>query len=297
MLVSAVITTHKRSPELVERALKSILNQTYTNIEIFVVDDSPVEYEFRPAVKSMVESYAEKNVTYIAHDRCMGACVARNTGLEAAKGDFIGFLDDDDEWLPNKIEEQLKAFTSEDIALVYCGNKTMYDATGAVVENFPECVTENVYEKLLYSNFIGSTSFPLLRTSALRKIGGFDVEMQSAQDYDVWLRISKEFSVNVVNMPLVLYHFHQGEQITKNPAKKVAGFERIIEKNRNYIETNNNLFWINCTMIIPWYAKNKQFGKAFRTWAKAAFKCPLKIKGNLTYLYSIFRIIILKDRA
>lgn len=297
MLITAVITTHKRSPELVERALKSILNQTYTNIEIFVVDDSPVEYEFRPAVKSMVESYAEKNVTYIAHDRCMGACAARNTGLDAAKGDFIGFLDDDDEWLPNKIEEQLKAFTSEDIALVYCGNKTMYDATGAVVENFPECVTENVYEKLLYSNFIGSTSFPLLRTSALRKIGGFDVEMQSAQDYDVWLRISKEFSVNVVNMPLVLYHFHQGEQITKNPAKKIAGLERLAEKNWDAIKANKDIWWHRTIKIAPWYTRNKQVCKSFCTWFKAAVKCPLKIRGNLTYLYSIFRIIILKDKA
>ena len=106
MLVTAVITTHKRTPELVERALKSILAQTYENIEVFVIDDSPEEYELRSAVKNMIESYAEKNVTYIAHDKCMGACAARNTGLEAAKGEFIGFLDDDDEWLPTKLEKQ-----------------------------------------------------------------------------------------------------------------------------------------------------------------------------------------------
>ena len=134
MLVTAVITTHKRPPEIVERALKSILIQTYKNIEIFVVDDSPAEYELRSAVKNMVESYADRNVTYIAHKKCMGACAARNTGLEAANGEFIGYLDDDDEWFPIKIEEQLKGFDSEDVALVYCGNNVFYESTGEIFE-------------------------------------------------------------------------------------------------------------------------------------------------------------------
>ena len=236
MLVTAVITTHKRPPEIVERALKSILAQTYKNIEVFVVDDSPEEYELRSAVKNMVESYADSNVTYLAHDKCMGACAARNTGLAAAKGEFVGYLDDDDEWLPDKIEEQLAAFDSEEVALVYCGSKTIYESTGEITERKCSCIKENIYENLMYKNFIGSTSFPLLRTSALRKIGGFDLEMQSAQDYDVWIRISKEFSVNYVSKPLVLYHFHEDDQITKNPTKKIMGMERIIFKNADFLK-------------------------------------------------------------
>lgn len=297
MLVTAVITTHKRPPQLVERALKSILNQTYTDIEIFVVDDSPAEYELRADVKAMVEAYSDRNVTYIAHEKCMGACVARNTGLAAAKGEFIGYLDDDDEWLPTKIEEQLQKFTSADIALVYCGRTVVYDSSNETVDCLPECELDNVYEELLKSNFIGSTSFPLLRTAALMEIGGFDVEMQSAQDYDVWLRLCKKYSVDFVNKSLVLYHFHEGEQITKRPDKKVSGLERIIEKNYEFIKLNGETYWLHHMSLVPWYAKNKQFGKALKTWFKAAFRCPLKIKGNITYLYSFFRILILKDKA
>lgn len=105
MLVTAVITTHRRPPEIVERALKSVLGQTYQNIEVLVVDDSPEEFTMRSAVKSMVESYGDRNVTYIAHERCLGACAARNTGLEAARGEFIGYFDND-EWMPSKIEDQ-----------------------------------------------------------------------------------------------------------------------------------------------------------------------------------------------
>lgn len=297
MLVTAVITTHKRPPQLVERALKSILNQTYTDIEIFVVDDSPAEYELRADVKTMVEAYSDRNVTYIAHEKCMGACAARNTGLASANGEFIGYLDDDDEWLPTKIEEQLQKFTSADIALVYCGRTVVYDSSNKTVDCLPECELDNVYEELLKSNFIGSTSFPFLRTSALREIGGFDVEMQSAQDYDVWLRLCKKYSVDFVNKSLVLYHFHEGEQITKRPDKKVSGLERIIEKNYEFIKLNGETYWLRHMSLVPWYAKNKQFGKALKTWFKAAFRCPLKIKGNITYLYSFFRILILKDKA
>lgn len=289
MLVTAVITTHKRSPVLVERALKSVLNQTYQNIEIFVVDDSPVDYEFRQDVKNMVESYSDKRVTYIAHERCRGACAARNTGLASAHGEFIGFLDDDDEWLSNKIEEQIKGFDSDEVALVYCGSRTLYESTGVVVEGRTPCVRGNVYEKLIFNNFIGSTSFPLLKTSALLKIGGFDTEMQSAQDADVWLRLSKEFLVNYVELPLVLYHFHEGEQITKNPQKKVAGLERLIMKNRAFLCKNRLAYWNSYMSLVPWYAKAGMRKKAFSIWFKTSFKAPLKIVANVKCLYSIIR--------
>ncbi len=289
MLVTAVITTHKRSPEIVERALNSILAQTHKDMEVFVVDDSPSEYESRSSVKHMVESYADRNVIYIAHSECMGACAARNTGLEAANGEFIGFLDDDDEWLPTKIEEQLKGFDWEDVALVYCGNKVLYESTGQVVERQMLYTRENVYEKLMYRNFIGSTSFPLLRTSALRKIGGFDIEMQSAQDYDVWVRIAKEFSVNYIAKSLVLYHFHEGDQITKNSTKKIMGMERIILKNSDFLKKNRGAYWVNYMSLIQWYVKDGKRKKAFSIWIKTFFKAPLKITDNLRYLYSIIK--------
>ena len=173
--------------------------------------------------------------------KTMGACAARNSGLARAQGEFIGFLDDDDEWLPNKIEKQLKAFDSKDVALVYCGSLTVFDSTGKQEERKCIFTRENVYEKLMYENFIGSTSFPLLRTEVLRQIGGFDVEMLSAQDYDAWLRIAKDHAVNYVKEPLVLYHWHEGDQITKNPAKKIAGLERILSKNIDYIKKHKDV--------------------------------------------------------
>ena len=127
-MVSAVITTCKREPAIAERALLSVLNQTYKDIEIIIVDDSPDDYPLRKEVESMVTRHA--GVKYIKHAQCMGACAARNTGLRAASGEFIAYLDDDDEWLPEKTAVQLEAFTDDRIALVYCDAYEVDDTTG-----------------------------------------------------------------------------------------------------------------------------------------------------------------------
>ena len=286
-MVSVVITTHKRVPEMVERALKSVLSQTYKNLEVFVVDDSPADYPLRQAVETMVTGYSSQNVKYIPHEKCQGACVARNTGLRAAKGKYIAFLDDDDEWLPEKIEKQLLAFTTDRIALVYCGSN--FNRDGVVTKRETEYVSGSIYHKLILGNFIGSTSFPLLRTQALRAVGGFDPLMQSAQDYDVWLRLAEKYEVAYVEEPLVTYYIHDGEQITRNYAKKVSGLERLNEKNMVYLKTDKNAMWLRTIKLAPMYAGNGQRWKAVCTWLRAVLLCPWKFKENLRYLVYMIR--------
>lgn len=286
-LVSAVITTHKREPKIVERALKSILNQTYKDIEVIVVDDSPASYEHRCEVEMMVERYSSKGVIYISHETCQGACVARNTGLYNSKGEFIAYLDDDDEWKPEKIERQIEKFNKESVALVYCGAESIFESENKTVKWNQLFLSGMIYSELLKENFIGSTSFPLIRKQALVAVGGFDKEMQSAQDYDVWLRLTQKYEVDFVEDSLVVYHVHEGEQITKNVKKKISGLERIILKNKELIHKNRKLFWIGYSCLIPFYVKDGQKKKAFKIWFRCCLKCPWKIKGNLKCLYRL----------
>ncbi len=288
-LVSAVITTHKRAPEIVERALKSVLSQTYENMEVTVVDDSPSDYAERDAVRKTVEKYADRKVKYIPHEKCMGACAARNTGLAASSGEYIAFLDDDDEWKSEKIEKQLQRFTSEDIALVYCGSEQLNEVTGEVRQLTCTFLEGKVYKRLLQNNFIGSTSFPLLRRSALCEIGGFDVQMLSCQDYDVWLRLSKKYSVSFVRDPLVVYHWSAGEQITKDPLKRISGHERINLKNADAIKDDPLLLRKRNLILVPSYASAGMTGKALRCWLFCVRKGPGKVGENLKYLYSVMR--------
>ena len=126
-MILAAITTCRREPAMVERALRSVIAQTCQEWECVVVDDSPAEYELRDEVRKMVEGYAAQDgrIRYVPHDKNYGAQRARNTALGIAVDggyEFIAYLDDDDEWLPEKLEKQLARFSEcgEDTALVYC---------------------------------------------------------------------------------------------------------------------------------------------------------------------------------
>lgn len=291
-MISVIITTYKREPSIISRALNSVLAQTYRDIEIIVVDDSPVDYPSRKKVETTVKDCQKVNdieISYIQHERNRGACAARNTGINYAKGEYIAFLDDDDEWLPEKLERQIQVMHSSDAALVYCGRICKNDVSGrSVVEN-TKYYKGNVFTLLLYSNFIGSTSFPLLKADCLKQVGGFDEKMQSAQDYDVWLRIAENNQIDYVAEPLVIYHEHDGEQITSNPQKKISGLERLNEKYKNYLEADKQLWHKRRINVAPYYAMAGDRNTALHIWLSCVYKCPGKVIDNLRCLRLIIK--------
>lgn len=292
-LVSAIITTHNREPKILKRAIDSVISQTYSNVEILVIDDSQKDYEYRDEVKMMVAKISDEinnhDIYYFAHEDSLGACEARNTGLRECNGKYIGFLDDDDEWLPHKVEVMMNGFVSDETALVYCDNEIVYDTSGEKKKVVRMKKRGKVYESLIINNYIGSSSFPLIRKSALEEVGGFDKLMLSSQDYDVWLRLSLLYDVNYVEECLARYHIHEGEQITSNPLKKISGSERLIAKNKEYIETHPRVYWSRYMKLVPHYVRAGELEKAKNTWRSCVKKCPLKLKGNFHYLRLIMK--------
>ena len=292
-MITVVITTFKREPDMVQRALNSVLVQTYRDIEIIVVDDSPNDYCFRKEVECLVldnkNRFPEISISYIAHEKNLGACVARNTGIQVARGEYLAYLDDDDEWLPEKLEKQYRVMKASDAALVYCGYFCKNDVTGEIKKGHSEYYRGKAFDKLLYENFIGSTSFPLLRTEIVKKVGGFDSQMQSAQDYDLWLRIAENDDIDFTLEPLVIYHEHGGEQITTTPEKKIAGLERLNEKYKPYLDNNPRLWRRRNIVIAPYYAANCEMKKALSVWWKSVKHYPTNIVDNLKYLRAIIK--------
>lgn len=285
-LVSAILTTCKRAPAIVGRALSSILAQTYPNIETIVVDDSPADYPLRKEVELVVLRSAEqtgKSVRYIPLERNSGACIARNTGVHAANGEYVAFLDDDDEWLPEKIARLLPLMENGAV-LAYCGSETVNDSTGERETRPFEEHRGRVYGELVTRNFVGSTSFPLIRRDALESIGGFDPEMVSVQDADVWVRLAVTGDFECTGECLNLYHTDHGERITSDPAKRIAGLERFNAKNAEYISAHPEAAWIRGMKLVPYYRQNGDVKKALSVWGKCARIKPLKIKSNLKYL-------------
>lgn len=221
--VSVIITTYKRPLEIVKRSLNSVLNQTYKNIEIIIVDDSPKEFYERECIEKYV-STLNKGIQYIKQPKNMGANFARNTGIKASKGDFIAFLDDDDSWAPQKIELQLNEFKNKDVGMVYC-KAQFIEETGKNRSFSSKLKKGYIFDDLLYENFIGGTSFVMFSRVALNYTNGFTETLLANQDWDVYLQVARKFKINYVDEVLVNYYWHDGERITSNPQKKIQGWE------------------------------------------------------------------------
>ena len=285
-LVTAILTTHNRGPGMVLRAVNSILNQTYPNIELIVIDDSDPSFPKRAAVERAVRN-ASGNILYLKHDVCQGACAARNTGLSHAKGYYVGFLDDDDEWMPTKIEEQLKCFSDEKTALVYCRIISVEDKKNIETLGRPWHENGYVFEKLLVSNFIGCTSNPLIKKECLDTVGGFDVKMESCQDYDLWLRLAFRYPIQSLNVPLIKYHIHPGKRITTDDKKRINGVERIFSKYADYYKKNRLAEYRRGVMLIPNYQKLYGRKRALALWASCVKKYPGNVVENIRKLFMI----------
>lgn len=196
-LVSVVIPTFGRS-ELLPRAIDSVMTQTYRNIEVFVVDDNDYGSEHRMRTEKIQKDYLGcSNITFLMHKENLGGAAARNTGSKASKGKYIAFLDDDDEWFPEKIEKQVRYFElmGNDVGAIYCGY-ILQEHEGDV-EIFR---TENgkVIKEILMLEFDpGASSTLVFRRDVLKELNYFDERFIRYQDLEILIRLCRNYEVDV----------------------------------------------------------------------------------------------------
>jgi len=197
-LVSCIIPTKNRK-DLVTRAVRSVLDQSYNNIEIIVIDDSTND----TTQKALVPFGGQ--IRYIKNEKSRGAPYSRNIGLNEAQGDVIAFLDDDDIWLPEKTVIQLKWL--EKYPLVTCNYTTELKGRRYYVK-YPEIVS---YENLLSFNGLGSCSFVMIDGKAAKDCL-FDENAKAGQDWDFWLTVMKTHSIeDAVNSNKYLVNYNSGD--------------------------------------------------------------------------------------
>ena len=221
-LVSAVVTTHNRIA-LLPRALDSVAVQTYPNMELVVVDDGS-----REKAHSIAVEYRQiLPVQYIRNEEPQGACRARNQGIEAASGEFVAGLDDDDAWTEDRIEKLVAAY-SDEYAFITSNVRMMYEKRSPVWQK-PAVIT---LDDLLYSNYVGNQG--LIKKKRLQAAGGFDESLEAAQDYDLWIRLAGQFGpVRNVQEPLQnIYTEHAGKRIS-NPENQLRGYLRFYQKHKS----------------------------------------------------------------
>lgn len=225
ILVSVVIPTYSRN-ETLERALIGILGQTYQNLDIIVVDDNPTDSEWRVSTQKIMEKYSgNSKIRYIQNKENLGGAGARNVGIRESKGEYIAFLDDDDEYYPQKIEKQLQVFLdspSDKLALVYCdvehvGKNEHVDCT-IRKRHKGACLYEAIAD-----DCIASTSMWLVKKSALQDVNNFSL-VPCKQDSTVIVKLlAKGYEVDYVPEVLCKYHNASGGIRISFGPRKVEG--------------------------------------------------------------------------
>lgn len=275
-IVSIIITTYKGSSKL-KRALNSVLLQTYPSIEIIIVDDNDPESHERIRTKNIINQYAQHHkLTYICHEKHKNGSAARNTGLSHASGYYVSFLDDDDFYLPQKIEHCVEALeNAEDCQGVLC-QVVKCNKKGLYTRYSTYCDAEKVdlqKSLLMNNNFLGSGSNLFFTLQSVIELHGFDESFIRYQDVEFMLRFFRRYEV-------VFLHELQ-------VVKAVNGTSNIPPLN-SYFQTLNHLvheFTIDIDRLSE-YEKSIFYYKHYEEILRMC-----KYKGELSIIEQIFEIL------
>lgn len=225
---SIVLPTRNRR-RLLERAVASVLSQSYQNFELIIVDDASTD-----ATPQYVSGISDSRIVPVSFDKQQGVSAARNAGIATACGHYVTFLDDDDEMLPSFLERTAGHLqgTSERVGFSWCGVQKVDDLTGNVVEE----VTWRK-PKLGWSDEylgIGSGFGLTVKAVCFERVGVFDEALPTSVDFDMLIRLGQAYDFVVVPDVLVVVHIHSGPRLTDASRTRLEAYERISRKHRKF---------------------------------------------------------------
>lgn len=284
--VSVIIPTYNRA-HVLGRAVRSVLNQTYQDFELIVVDDGSSD-----GTSEAVRAFADPPIRYLRHERNRGAAAARNSGIEAARGEYVAFLDSDDEWLPEKLKKQMKAFAnlSSRVGMVYTdlwkigddGVRRYWHASRIMPED------RLVYDHLLGDRLTGiSMPSVVIRRACFAKAGMFDEEFPRLIDRDLFMRLSKHF--HFYHLPEALVNYYEtGRRISSDPELLIAARRLILEKYYDDIKKNRRSLAQHQYLIGNLLCKNGQIEQGRVYLLRAVRSYPVSIRYLMAAISSLF---------
>jgi glycosyltransferase involved in cell wall biosynthesis len=295
--VSVVIPTYNRA-SLLKRSIESVLNQSYTDFEIVVVDDASTDRTLE-----VIGTFRDSRIKYFRREKNGGEAAARNTGIGCAKGRYIASHDSDDEWMREKLAKQMLVFeaSSEVVGVVYTG---FWRTEGEKRRYFPspglERTEGDIHKEILKGNFVG-TPTTLIKKECFEKVGLFDEKLFHLVDWEMWIRISEYYQFRCVREPLVL-SYDMWDSVSRNQMALVTGHEYILKKHWRAFRKwksvlASELYWIgNLWCQIGNSARGREY---FRNAIKASTLNPKYVGGFLLSFLSAKRynqLVGLKQR-
>ncbi len=289
LLVSAIITTHNRRKDL-EDALQSVLNQTYKNLECIVIDDASND-DTSEFMEKIAASNKQVRYIYIPKSESKGGNYARNTGIKNARGDLIAFLDDDDLWLTDKIEKQVKCLQQHpECELVYCHRIREINRSFAYIPKYNDNLSGDMHERI-FTQIPCSTSTIVCTKRILESVGMFDESVRFWQEYELLMRISQKTQFAVVNEPLVIYRcdYCDNARLTNKYDEWVKSVDFIYKKHNDKIQNLDESIQKQMKNLFKRDAVTRLFASGKRKQAKLMLRDIAKeIHKKETLIRSIF---------
>lgn len=269
-LVSVVIPVFNRFNDL-RRAIDSVLAQGIYVGEVICIDDYSDEELFYFMQKHYGELLSNDFIKVYRNETNFGAAYSRNVGIERAKYDFIAFLDSDDFWHKSKLTRQMDVFRSnKSLDLVYCDN---YLVTENGIHSSKKALIKSGIKYHLISSFWTppNTSTLVFKRDSLIAIGGFDQELMSCQDHDLWFRLADRLCVDFVPEPLSYFVLYAHQRISNNDKKRIGGVKEFLAKIRGQMSRTEFVKFKNdyhIKTILPLIRGDVQNGKLFGAVSK-----------------------------
>jgi glycosyltransferase involved in cell wall biosynthesis len=222
LAISVILTTYNRA-SILPKSIKSVLIQTFTNFELIIVDDHSNDKTF-----DIVDSFQDSRIRYIRHDHNKGLAAGRNTGLQYARGKYIAYLDDDDEWLPEKLALQLQVIETSQYypTLVYCG--ALREGSNKTVKTIP--TEQGEMQDWIYEGYTMEESCMMVSREALLEIEGYSENLVSCIDHDIWMKMAEAgFYMKPVSQALVRVSDDSRNQMTSNLHKRLMGIAQFFQ--------------------------------------------------------------------
>jgi len=216
----------------IKETVESVLNQTIKDLELIIINDGSQDSTLK--IVSLIQDSRIKVFSYPN----AGSSASRNRGISRASGEYISFIDADDLWTPDKLEEQLKALQGNPEAAVAYSWTDCIDESGKFLgKGSYFSFSGDVYANLLLTNFVDSGSNVLIRSEALKKIGYFDEYRHFSEDWDMWLRLASDYSFVAVSKPQIFYRISSNSKSTnllQMESDSIEVIERACDRNPAY---------------------------------------------------------------
>jgi len=282
--ISIIIPTYNRA-NLLAKSINSVLSQTYKDFELIVVDDGSTDN-----TSEIVENFKKNDVriVYIHIDNSGGPAHPKNIGIKKAQGEYIAFLDDDDEWMSTKLEKQISLFENnkDDLAIVSCDSVVIDDRGEIAVKTSK--ITNYGLRDLLIKNSI-FTGTVLMKASAIQNMDLFDEQLKFLEDWDMWIRILAD-NKKIEFYPEILFKYNIGNaNTTKNVSdtKKIEALEYVYKKNIFLYEKYKISHVIMFRIAIKYYLA-KKYEESRRYFKQSIFKNKTYLLAYIGYFFSLF---------